>query len=337
VHTKYSTESGQGKCIKKEMQMRLTLREKELFEVLRKEPLITQGEVAERMGITRSSVAVHISNLIKKGVILGKGYVFNDSASVVVIGESCININVRGENENTSIDIVFGGFAMDFSRALANFGVNVKVITVTGNDELGNVMINKLREREIDTNNIYSHSKKRSCRRISINNVTAFEECYSWKEYERALALREWVTFNCEWLSVDPCLQKEMIEKLSGKNDEKLPYLSTCRKLDFPEEIPEFLSSYHTLVLGVAGENLDYYINKARAMEINQNWIITDGSSRVVYFQDQKAIDVLLLPNQLFSIRDRLPFLLAGLIYGLSSGYPLRQAIRIGVGAAAGE
>ena len=55
--------------------MRLTSREKELFEVLKNEPLISQDELSRRFGITRSSVAVHISNLMKKGVILGKGYI----------------------------------------------------------------------------------------------------------------------------------------------------------------------------------------------------------------------------------------------------------------------
>ena len=36
--------------------------------------MISQQELADRAGITRSSVAVHISNLMKKGCIAGKGY-----------------------------------------------------------------------------------------------------------------------------------------------------------------------------------------------------------------------------------------------------------------------
>lgn len=317
--------------------MRLTLREKELFDVLRREPLISQDELARRLGITRSSVAVHISNLIKKGVILGKGYVFNEAASAVVVGESCINIDVQGENENTAIDILYGGFAIEFSRALANYGVNVKVITVTGDDDIGDEIISKLREREIDTTNIYRNIKLRSCRRVLINHVYAYEESYSWQEYEKALALREWVAVNCEWLCIDPCFQENILTTLASKDEGKLPYLSTYKVIKYPEEIPEFLRDYSTLVLGVEAEKFDYYIDKIRSLASNQNWVITDGSSRVVYFQDRKTIDVLLLPNQNFNIGDRLPFLLAGLIYGLSSGYPLRQAIRIGIGSAAGE
>lgn len=317
--------------------MRLTLREKELYDVLKREPLISQDELAKRFGITRSSVAVHISNLMKKGVILGKGYVFNEAASAVVIGESCINIDVQGENEKNVIDIIYGGFALEFSRALANYGVNVKVITITGNDDIGDEIISKLREREIDTSNIYRHLKLRSCRRVSLNHVSAYEEAYSWKEYEKALALREWVAVNCEWLCIDPRFQKNILNHLSSKDEEKLPCLSTYKAIQYPEEIPDYLRDYSTLVLGVGADNIDYYIGKIRSWASNQNWVITDGISRVVYFQNQKAMDVLLLPNQSFNIGERLPFLLAGLIYGLSSGYPLRQAIRIGIGSAAGE
>ncbi len=317
--------------------MRLTLREREIFEILKKEPLIAQDELARRFGISRSSVAVHISNLMKKGVILGKGYVVNESASVVVLGESCINIDVQGENENTSIDVDYGGFALDFSTALSNFGVNVKVITVTGNDNIGDAIISKLREREIDTSNISRHPRQRSCRRISVNNVCKHKECYSWKNYENAISLSEWVVFNCEWLCVDPQFQENIIHRLSGKDNEKLPYLCTYRTMKSPEDIPEYLFSFSTVVLGIESNSLDWYAQKVRPWSENQNWILTDGSSRVIYFQDNKATDVLLLPNQSFSIKDRLPILLAGLIYGLSSGYPLRQAIRISIGAAAGE
>ncbi|MDD2372267.1 MAG: PfkB family carbohydrate kinase [Syntrophomonadaceae bacterium] len=317
--------------------MRLTLREREIFEVLKKEPLISQDELARRFGITRSSIAVHISNLMKKGVILGKGYVINEAASAVVVGESCINIDVQGEDENTVINVDFGGFAVEFSRVLSNLGVNVKVITVTGNDNISDAIISKLREREIDTSSIYRHARKRSCRRISINNVSTYEECYSWNDYQKAVSLSEWVVLNCEWLCVDPQFQEKMIKKLSGKEDEKLPYLSTYRIMQSPEDIPEYLWNYSTVVLGVKSDSLDWYAQKVRALSEHQNWILTDGSSRVIYFQDKKATDVLLLPNQIFTIENRLPFLLAGLIYGLSSGYPLRQAIRISIGAAAGE
>jgi DNA-binding CsgD family transcriptional regulator len=50
----------------------MTIREEELLDLIRKNPSISQNELAEVLGITRSSVAVHITNLIKKGRYSGQ-------------------------------------------------------------------------------------------------------------------------------------------------------------------------------------------------------------------------------------------------------------------------
>lgn len=49
----------------------MTRREQEILAWIREDPLISQQELARRAGITRSSVAVHISNLMRKGLIRG--------------------------------------------------------------------------------------------------------------------------------------------------------------------------------------------------------------------------------------------------------------------------
>ena len=49
----------------------MTQRERQLLNWIEENPLISQQELADKAGITRSSVAVHISNLMKKGYITG--------------------------------------------------------------------------------------------------------------------------------------------------------------------------------------------------------------------------------------------------------------------------
>ena len=46
----------------------MTNREREVLKLIESNPMISQEEIASILGITRSSVAVHISNLMKKGV-----------------------------------------------------------------------------------------------------------------------------------------------------------------------------------------------------------------------------------------------------------------------------
>ena len=64
----------------------MTQRERQILNWIEADPMISQQELAERAGITRSSVAVHISNLMKKGCIAGKGYIVTRSPYVSVVG-----------------------------------------------------------------------------------------------------------------------------------------------------------------------------------------------------------------------------------------------------------
>ena len=56
--------------------------------------MISQQELADKAGITRSSVAVHISNLMKKGYITGKGYIVHTAPYVTVVGG--VNMDIGG-------------------------------------------------------------------------------------------------------------------------------------------------------------------------------------------------------------------------------------------------
>ena len=64
----------------------MTQRERQLLEWIRENPMISQQELAEKAGITRSSAAVHISSLMKKGYIAGRGYLLRTDPYIVVVG-----------------------------------------------------------------------------------------------------------------------------------------------------------------------------------------------------------------------------------------------------------
>jgi len=137
------------------IKMRLTTREKEIYDFLKKEPLISQDELAHHFRISRSSVAVHISNLMKKGFVLGKGYVFNEQVTVVLLGEACQEISIIENQGDIKIDVRLTGFALELSKILGRFGVNVKVITIIGDDEVGTSIASELVNNNLDTGNIY--------------------------------------------------------------------------------------------------------------------------------------------------------------------------------------
>ena len=74
----------------------MTQRERQILQLIEANPMISQQEIAEKMGITRSSAAVHISNLMKKGYIAGKGYVLRSGSYAVVVGG--VNVDIGGRS-----------------------------------------------------------------------------------------------------------------------------------------------------------------------------------------------------------------------------------------------
>ena len=122
----------------------LTNREQEILQWIEEDPLISQQELAERAGITRSSVAVHISNLMKKGFIQGKGYVLRKAPYAAVVGGANIDIvgyaNRPLDFEDSTpgrVEMSLGGVGRNQAHNLRLLDVDVRLVTMFGNDLYG--------------------------------------------------------------------------------------------------------------------------------------------------------------------------------------------------------
>ena len=313
--------------------MKLTSREQEIVDILTQDPLASQEDLATRFGISRSSVAVHISNLMKKGVILGKGYVFNKKVSAVVVGETLLRINVSNHN-NCRIDSEYSGFAMDVSQALVKLGMVTKLLTVLGADELGDQILSRLKNQEVDVSNVIRSEHYRTPRKVYIDNVLCYSESMADEKVNSDIDSREWLMQNCDWLLIDGQFQKIVANK-SLFRDENSPVMCTCNYWE--NDLPEFLQQYNLLVLGVANLRQLEHLQQAGTEMIQQgvqNCLMTDGNSMVMWFSKDGIQDFTLPPNQSFNSKNDLNMFLAGLVYGLSAGYPMRQAIRIATATA---
>ncbi len=150
---------------------RLTEREKEILGILRNNPMISQEELAELVGVTRSAAAVHISNLTKKGHILGRGYVFNDRSSVFVAGPVFMEVDAFNNSEGQElVDIKIGGQGYGVARYLSSLGVPVSFVSVLGRDEWGKTVTANLREYGVDTTYLFTQRELPTPRRVIFRN-----------------------------------------------------------------------------------------------------------------------------------------------------------------------
>ena len=81
--------------------MKTTKREAELLRLINSNPMISQDQLSEKLGITRSSVGVHISNMVNKKLIKGRGYITDTEEFVSIIGGA--NIDLQGSSDNKPV------------------------------------------------------------------------------------------------------------------------------------------------------------------------------------------------------------------------------------------
>lgn len=138
----------------------MTEREEQILRWIEEDPMISQEKLAEKAGITRSSVAVHISNLMKKGYIAGKGYVLRSGTYAVVIGGVNIDIGGRSfqplvprDSNPGKVVTTLGGVGRNIAHNMSLLGMDVRMLTAFGDDIYGQRIAASCGELGIDLSN----------------------------------------------------------------------------------------------------------------------------------------------------------------------------------------
>lgn len=135
----------------------MTQREQQILQLIGADPMISQQQIADILGITRSSAAVHISNLMKKGYIAGKGYVLRSGSYAVVVGG--VNVDICGrsfqplvpaDSNPGAVTTSMGGVGRNIAHNMAKLGLEVRLLTAYGDDFNGDRVVNSCAQLGID-------------------------------------------------------------------------------------------------------------------------------------------------------------------------------------------
>ena len=138
----------------------MTQRERQILALIEENPMISQEELSNRLGIARSSVAVHISNLTRKGCIAGRGYVLRSGSYVVVIGGANVDIGgrswdplVAADSNPGLVSLSLGGVGRNIAHNLSLLGADVRMLTAYGDDLYGQQLSTVCAAAGIDMSN----------------------------------------------------------------------------------------------------------------------------------------------------------------------------------------
>lgn len=112
-----------------------------VFKYIKHNPFISQQDLSEKVGLSRSSVANIISGLVKDGYLKGKAYVVNDVYPIVCIGAANVDRKfyyedklIEGTSNPVKTSKSVGGVARNIAENLGRMDEDVALITACGND-----------------------------------------------------------------------------------------------------------------------------------------------------------------------------------------------------------
>jgi pseudouridine kinase len=141
----------------------MTEREQQIITVITRNPLINQSELAQQIGISRSAIASHITNLIAKGAIEGRGYVLAPDKFCIAIGGA--NMDILGKAGQTltkqtsnpgSVSNSAGGVARNIAENIARLGEKCFLMSVVGDDNYGKQLKEISANAGVDTSHLYT-------------------------------------------------------------------------------------------------------------------------------------------------------------------------------------
>ncbi|MBP5159581.1 MAG: winged helix-turn-helix transcriptional regulator [Lachnospiraceae bacterium] len=335
----------------------MTERESQIYEWIKEDPMISQQEIADRAGITRSSAAVHISNLMKKGMIRGKGYVLTEENYVTVVG--AVNIDISGtpydslksEDSNPGhLEISFGGVGRNVADNLCRLGASVQMITALGDDFYETELEKNFRSIGLE----FRHSLKVAGSRTSTYlcvNTAAGDMSVAISDmdiYEKLtpefMETRIPIINKGQYLVIDDNLPKETIEYLAERSTVPIVAapVSTTKVMKYADVLDRiYLMKPNRLELGaLSGIEVTDDKSAERAGQVLldrgvQHLVISLGGKGALYMTKGRKRYFPCLPGKLVNTTGCGDAMTGAIVWSLMKGREVEESVPYGLAAAA--
>lgn len=152
--------------------------ETRLLDGIRQNPLASQQQLADQLGISRESVAGHIMRLTRQGKILGKGYLLPEGEQIVVLGGANVDLTgqsaapfLAGDSNPGSLRQSAGGVGRNIAENLARLGHNVSLISLIGRDPSGDWLVERIRQAGIATDGLLRDGDLPTSTYLAVNDA----------------------------------------------------------------------------------------------------------------------------------------------------------------------
>ncbi|MBA4536733.1 winged helix-turn-helix transcriptional regulator [Bacillus aquiflavi] len=327
-----------------------------ILQFINEDPFISQNELAERTGLSRSAVAGYISSLIKQGEILGRAYVVPKKKQLLCIGGANIDRKIQvatklefGTSNPAKSSQSRGGVARNIAENLGRLGIDSALMTVVGEDHQGQWLLT-------NTETFVDIEPSLSLPNLETGTYTALLD----KDGEMVVALAD--------MSIYDTVQQEFIEKRWGyianaemvlidtnfPKDVLKQIIDLCREEQIPmcvvpvsspkaRKLPNNLLGVTWLIANkeeaevlseITIESEGDFLKAAEEIMKKgvEKVVITRGDKGLVYYTKEGDAGVLLPPKvNITDVTGAGDSLVAGIIYGDLNGLRTEDACKIGM------
>jgi pseudouridine kinase len=243
----------------------LTEREAQILKIIKKNPMISQNEIADILQITRSSVSVHITSLLKSGAIKGRGYVVSEPDYPIAIGAATVHLKSAFQQTESSengihlqdgceINLTFEGSARNISENLVRLGEKPLMISAIANDLFGNEILRICQQHGISTEHCLLLNNEKSTIYLEIINpkglnITGLANNTAEQNLTPDFLETKYNTLkNAKQIVMDDELPQKSIEYITSNFNSSDLFLLTTRNLSRISNYRRYMERFNGLI-----------------------------------------------------------------------------------------
>jgi len=335
-------------------------KEMQILQYIRRNPFISQQELADLMGISRSAVAGYIAQLTKRGEIKGRAYVLRDEGSIACIGGANLDRKARGKQKvrlHSSNPVTImescGGVARNIAENLGRLGCKASLFTSIGEDKEGEWILRETRKHGVDISQVWRLPAQRTGTYtalldidgemvVSLANMDIYDaltpDMYAdkWSHIASAqmIFLDTNVPADCLAYIIERCREENIplfIDPVSSAKATKLPQQLNGIEAILPNrEEAEVLAGMSIQ----SAEDCAEACRKIRERGV-KHVIVTMGEQGVYYQSEDAAEQFTPYPTDVVDVTGAGDAFASGLLYGIVNGETFEDACRLGLAASA--
>ncbi|QPC45753.1 carbohydrate kinase [Mangrovibacillus cuniculi] len=335
-------------------------KEKVIYDSIKENPFVSQQEIAEKTGLSRSAVAGYISSLIKTGHLLGRAYILPNQKGIVCLGGANIDRKLHSDkplSSRTTNEVETshfpGGIARNIAETLGRLGLETKLVSVVGDDAQSKWLMEHS-QPYVDTSFVQTLPNKLCGTYTAVidqegNTTMSFSDMSIYNEVDIGHIQKKWTPVRAsDMVVVDTNFSAEVVKYI----------IRTCKQ----EEIPVVLVPPATGKIDRVPSNLDgvdWFICHQEVAEILTGKIVEEesdaleaarllvekGAKHVIIYRNHEPLVYhtyrgevgLVIPpvTKVIDFTGSADLLAAGVIYGLFNDLRLEECCKLGLACAA--